>query len=260
MATAIVQDDLKERERVRGAITQLRKEYDESKKRPPPASIVKSAEREFWTSDPHLGHHNIPEYCPGRKDLIEDYVSRRIIAGKSYDGDYIAAMNEALIERWNETVGPDDIVNIVGDLALGKIEESLALVPRLNGRKRLFPGNHDRCWSFAKNKTPEKRKEWEQKYKDAGLELWPEQILMQVGKHTVMVCHFPYRGDSHDEDRFKYARPFDEGRVLLCGHVHDTWKISGKQINVGVDVWDYRPVSEAVIIQTIEEVLRNEDR
>jgi calcineurin-like phosphoesterase family protein len=208
-------------------------------KRPPPASTLKSSEpKSWWTSDLHLGHTNIREYCEGRKVLGPD----------------VPSMNKSIIRRWNETVAPGDIVNIIGDLALGKIDESLALVPRLNGLKRLFPGNHDRCWSFAKNKTPEKRQEWIDKYKAAGLELWPEQVLMQVGKHTVMVCHFPYRGDSHDQDRFLYARPFDEGRVLLCGHVHDSWKISGKQINVGMDVWDYRPVSEAVIIQTIEEI------
>ncbi len=224
-------------------------------KRPPPTSTLKSDDvKELWTSDIHLNHKNIPEYCPGRVDLVADYIAKH---GGTYNGDFIATMNEALIERWNEVVRPQDIVNIVGDLALGKIDDSLALVPRLNGHKRLFPGNHDRCWAFAKNKTPEKRLEWEQKYKDAGLELWPEQVVRQVGKHKVLVCHFPYRGDSHGtEDRYQFARPFDEGRVLLCGHVHDSWKISGKQINVGCDVWDYRPVSEAVIIQTIEEVLR----
>jgi len=232
-------------------------------KRTPPASTLKASEpKSWWTSDIHFGHTNIIEYCPGRRGMIKDYVNGVTRdEGKTYDrlladGKEVSMMNMALISNWNKTVAPNDIVNIVGDLALGKIDESLALVPRLNGHKRLFPGNHDRCWAFAKNKTPEKRKEWEQKYKDAGLELWPEQVLKQVGPHAVLVCHFPYRGDSHGEDRYQFARPFDEGRVLLCGHVHDAWKTSGRQINVGCDVWGYKPVSESVIIATIEEVLR----
>lgn len=166
----------------------------------------------------------------------------------------VPTMNEALIANWNDTVGPNDNVMIVGDLCMGKLDESLPLVTRLNGNKKLVPGNHDRCWSFARNKTPEKAAEWKAKYKDVGLEIWPEQVTLQVGKHTVLVCHFPYRGDSHDEDRYRFARPFDEGRYLLCGHVHDTWLSDGRQINVGTDVWDYRPVSDDEIIHLIEEI------
>ena len=38
-------------------------------------------------------------------------------------------------------------------------------------------------------------------------------------------------------------------QLLLCGHVHDAWRVlDGKAVNVGVDVWDYRPV-------TLDEIL-----
>ncbi len=208
-------------------------------KRPPPASTVKSDDhKRWWTSDLHIGHVNILDYCPGRKVL----------------GNDPAEFSEALVKRWNETVGPDDDVMILGDLCMGKIDESLAVVPRLNGHKKLIPGNHDRCWAFAKNKTPEKRKEWEQKYRDAGLELWPEQVCVPVGKYTVLLCHFPYRGDSQDQDRYLFARPTDEGRVLVCGHVHDTWAEMDKMINVGLDVRGYKPIDDAELIRLIEKV------
>jgi calcineurin-like phosphoesterase family protein len=203
-----------------------------------------------WTSDLHFGHRNILEYCEGRQTLLPTLAEDPTAW---LDGG-VAGMDEALIARWNETVAPDDDVMIVGDLCMGKLDESLALVPRLYGNKKLIPGNHDRCWEFARNKTPEKAKAMKDKYTAVGLEIWPGQSTVQIGKYTVLVCHFPYRGDSHDEDRFLYARPFDEGRFLLCGHVHDSWLTSGKQINVGVDVWDYKPVPDAELIHLIEEI------
>ncbi len=63
----------------------------------------------------------------------------------------------------------------------------------------------------------------------------------------------PYEGDSGDEDRHLDWRPTDEGRVLLHGHVHSTWRRNGRMINVGVDVWDYEPVPEQTIIDLVAE-------
>ncbi len=58
-----------------------------------------------------------------------------------------------------------------------------------------------------------------------------------------------------DDDRFPEYRPIDNGKVLLHGHVHERWLTNGKQINVGVDVWDYAPVSE----QQVRNLLKNID-
>ena len=40
-------------------------------------------------------------------------------------------------------------------------------------------------------------------------------------------------------------------RLLLHGHVHTRWQVDGRQVNVGCDVWDYRPVSEAELLAAI---------
>lgn len=47
---------------------------------------------------------------------------------------------------------------------------------------------------------------------------------------------------------------------LLHGHVHDQWQVNGRQINVGVDVWDYRPVEVGRLAELIaaEEAGRSE--
>lgn len=61
---------------------------------------------------------------------------------------------------------------------------------------------------------------------------------------TVVACHLPYRGDSHDQDRYVTHRPMDNGSWRLHGHVHGRWQLRDRMINVGVDVWDYKPVAE----------------
>lgn len=68
--------------------------------------------------------------------------------------------------------------------------------------------------------------------------------LTMADTTQALVAHFPYRGDSHDWDRFVDCRPADRGRWLLYGHVHERWLQRGRMINVGVDAWSYRPVSE----------------
>lgn len=77
----------------------------------------------------------------------------------------------------------------------------------------------------------------------------------------MLVSHFPYadpslggKEDRHGEvitDKFAPWRVTDEGGWLLCGHAHDSWRQKGRMINVGVDAWGGRPVSEAEIVELI---------
>jgi Predicted phosphoesterase or phosphohydrolase len=50
----------------------------------------------------------------------------------------------------------------------------------------------------------------------------------------------------------------------FCGHVHEKWKFRhyeyGDLINVGVDVWDYRPVDPKQIFKAYKKWLRNGDQ
>ena len=87
----------------------------------------------WYTSDHHFGHRNIIGYCDRPFADVEE-------------------MNIAMVERWNDLVGDDDEVWVIGDVALGDLHANLAEhVARLRGRKILVPGNHDRCWSGRKN-------------------------------------------------------------------------------------------------------------
>lgn len=190
----------------------------------------------WYTADLHLGHENIIRLCD------------RPFADA-------AEMNKALVENWNALVQPGDAVWVLGDVALST--KNLGVVGDLNGEKILVAGNHDSCW--------EGHKRWRravQAYYDAGFagvktsgivrghRLHDERGYL-LGGPVVDMAHLPYRGDSRDEDRYAEHRPIDQGRILLCGHVHEKWRVSGRQINVGVDVWDYQPVHESTLLDLI---------
>lgn len=189
--------------------------------------------KRYWTADLHLGHANIIRYCD------------RPYAGPD-------EMDEDLIERWNEVVGPDDEVWVLGDFALGGLAEHLPLAGRLAGRKTLVAGNHDACWEGRPKGGFER---WCAEYLAAGFERIvqpPTTAELAAGGTTLLVHHFPYHGDSKDDvERFAEQRPADTGGWLLHGHVHDRWRQSGRQINVGVDAWGGRPVGEEALAELI---------
>lgn len=176
----------------------------------------------FFTSDTHFGHERILSLCNRPFDSVEE-------------------MNEQMIQRWNSVVKPSDEVYHLGDVALGKIAESLPLVGRLNGYKILVPGNHDRIFSGEKEKQ---RLRFGPEYDKVFQYTLPESFRTSLGGFDVMLSHFPYVGDSHGADRHADKRPEDNGLPLIHGHVHNEWKTNGRMLNVGVDVWEFRPVAE----------------
>jgi calcineurin-like phosphoesterase family protein len=196
----------------------------------------------WFTSDFHFGHKNISEYARRPFPFGE--------AG-------VPEMNDALVAAFNREVAPADDVWILGDVAMGRIDESLARVGDLNGRKVLVAGNHDRCWAGHGAGAAA----WTGRYLAAGLRqvlpgsvlAGPPASLTLAGQH-VLISHFPYAGggDSHGDDRFEQHRLPDDGSWLLCGHVHQSWRQRGRMINVGVDAWGGVPVPQAQLAELIE--------
>lgn len=197
----------------------------------------------FFTSDTHFGHENILRYCD------------RPFSGVDH-------MNESLIRNWNNMVAPTDVVFHLGDVALGPWDRWDSILTRLNGYKILVVGNHDRIFGAMREKERERFRplysEWfdEVHYNVRGV--WLDNGII------VNMSHFPYDGDSHDGDRYTEYRQNDAGRVLIHGHTHARTAEHGMdarvskskrgtlQIHVGVDAWDYRPVSEDEIINLID--------
>lgn len=78
----------------------------------------------FYISDNHFGHSNIIRY------------DNRPFMNKKQ-------MDETMIDRWNEVVGDDDTVYILGDFSWHKEDATLQIL-QLAGKKVLIKGNHDR--------------------------------------------------------------------------------------------------------------------
>lgn len=215
----------------------------------------------YFTSDPHYQHKNVIKYC-GRPftnhvDKLTELTggfAPQFELGLAIEQD-VLEMNEALIANWNSVVTPKDEVIVVGDFSLSFRPVEL-YTHRLNGKKILVAGNHDMCHpACKKSKKPEDQKKWAAKYIHYG---WAEvHLKLELdlpGIGLVNVSHLPYKGggDSSEEgDRHEKHRLDNDGRWFICGHVHEAWKIHNKQLNVGVDVWNYTPVSEEEVIRTI---------
>lgn len=159
----------------------------------------------------------------------------------------------ALIRGIQERVKPDDLLIHVGDFmnygknrgregGRAKPEEYIKRI----GRQIVFlegnhdPNNHVRCIGRT--------------------------LTTKVGRYVVSVGHYPA-----DDERFEFVEtPWYKAvtgtkfRIHLCGHIHDKWRyqfscsshgVDYISVNVGTDVWKYRPVSEAELDAYIGKVL-----
>lgn len=133
----------------------------------------------------------------------------------------IGEMNAALIANWNARVTPDDTVYLLGDFALTSRERIAELRDALNGSIVLVLGNHDRSAAAMR---------------ECGFEEAHAAQREMIGGRMVYMSHIPDYGIRG---------------LHLCGHVHTDWKRYGDIINVGVDQWNFRPV-------TLEELLAAE--
>lgn len=79
----------------------------------------------WFTSDHHFGHKNIIEY------------EQRPFAN-------VESMNRILIENWNKTVAPGDVVYHLGDFALDRLDAIKTILDQLTGDVHLILGNHYR--------------------------------------------------------------------------------------------------------------------
>lgn len=155
----------------------------------------------FFTSDTHFGHG-------GARALY-----RRPFAS-------VAEMDQAMLERWNAVVRPEDEVWHLGDFALGRTETAVAsLLARLNGRKHLIIGNNDGPGTTAQPGWASVRHYAEIDVEGSGL----------------VLCHYAFRTWNN----------MGRGWLNLHGHSHGRMKPQTRQFDVGVDVWDFRPVTLA---------------
>lgn len=164
----------------------------------------------YFTSDLHFSHKNIAKFCPTFRP----------------HGTDIDKMDESLINYWNATVKPNDVVYNLGDVSfsheLKKIERVLA---QLNGHHHLILGNHDGLIASHQQRFLNNPKN------DGNPMLSSIQDYLKLKlkdiKRTLILFHYPI----NEWDGCH------KGYYHLHGHIHDRMaKVQGKILNVGFDL------------------------
>lgn len=162
--------------------------------------------RYWFTSDTHFGHWNIVRYCNRPFKSLDE-------------------MDETMIKRWNERVKKEDIVFFIGDFCFkgsGKRGEGIKTPSsywegRLNGKIIHLQGNHD---------------------KNNSTKAIIERLTIRFGGRRIHLVHHPQFADG-------------TYKINFTGHVHEKWQVKRVEtkkgstvcINVGVDVWQFMPVT-----------------
>lgn len=132
----------------------------------------------------------------------------------------IAAMDAAIVDR-ARMVRADDDLWILGDFAACETDAgrmaAQAAFDALPGRKHLVRGNHDPEWLVQA--LP-----WTSIH---------DLVEISIGERRFVLCHYPLV-------TWNNAR---SGTIQLFGHVHNRWRGGEGQLNVGVDQWDFTPIT-----------------
>ena len=131
-----------------------------------------------------------------------------------------------MLARWNAVVTPADEVWHLGDFAVGRKVDAAGLLAALNGTKHLVTGNND---PDAVTSSPG----W------ASVQTYAERT---VDGTALVLCHYAFRSWRD------MGRSGGRGTLNLHGHSHGRLSRLRRQFDVGVDVWDFRPVTLAQII------------
>ncbi|WP_404444923.1 hypothetical protein LG315_13025 [Microbacterium marinum] len=92
------------------------------------------------------------------------------------------------------------------------------------------------------------------KYEAAGWEILPEVIEGTRHGYRIIASHYPYAGDSQEQDRHTSHRPrWEDGIPLIHGHTHARdHGPNGHQFHAGVDAHDFAPIPFSVIDDWIQ--------
>lgn len=176
----------------------------------------------WFSADYHLNHANIIRYCKRPFKNVEE-------------------MNKSIIKNHNARVKEGDMFFHIGDFCFrnspggkageGGVHKAEHFLGQLNGIKIMLKGNHDGNNSL---KTP------------------IEKMVLRYGGKRMNLVHNPIHADSDYE-------------INLVGHVHEKWKFKklnekSVMINVGVDVWNFKPVSFEEITKACKRWLHEEGK
>jgi len=174
----------------------------------------------FVSSDHHYGHYNVIKYC-------------------NRPFNYIQEMEYNLTKNWNDTLSTKSNLIYNGDFLMNPKYYKILL--ELNFNKIYFIlGNHDN-----KNKLQKLIDEY-----NLNIEIF-KNLTIEFDNKQYFFTHFPYNCSDlvpsiigHVHYKYKKLNIGDTINGYLRSEKRDIVKILKQPIlNVGIDVWDYYPVS-----------------
>lgn len=172
----------------------------------------------WFISDLHFSHTSILYFHPKRREAagitLEELQSDKNAAIEKHD--------EWLIKLWNDTIGRNDVVYILGDFSLGNKERTEKILQRLRGKKYLIRGNHDKSCNGL-----ERYFEWVGDIKEVKFTNNQYDFIDKGETFAVELCHFPFYSWNR--------RP--HGTCHAHGHCHgsiDVQNILSKELRVDV--------------------------
>ena len=184
----------------------------------------------YFTSDLHLGSSNINQYAHRPFRSAQEAVDTLI---KNINDKL--ELTDSLIHVGDFLLAGHDRHDVVEDVGLDYSMNDY--MSKLYCRLFLLAGNHDDSHNGEAD---------------------AKSLVLDLNKNyrNVYVSHYPsthqfYRGPDRS------SRKTGVG-IVLCGHVHDKWilyydwKKNILNVNVSVDVWDYKPVRDSQITEMLD--------
>jgi len=170
---------------------------------------MSEVQKKIWiTSDLHINHDREFIFKPRGFENIQD-------------------MNNAIVERWNEVVQPNDDVYVLGDLMLGDSTTGIEYLKKLNGTLHIIVGNHD---------TDTRINLYHQLPNVAEVEL---AIKLKYKKHHFFMTHYPCLTGNLETEALTQMT------LNLYGHTHQKTNFYNDMpymYHVGVDSHNCYPV------------------
>lgn len=183
------------------------------------------APRIFITSDTHFGHDRDFIYGPRGFSSVQE-------------------SDEEIIKRWNETVAPEDIVYLLGDIMLNDNENGIKCLKQLNGNIKIIFGNHDTDRRIALYTQVAEESQGK-------IEVLGYATMLKYKKWQFYLSHHPTLTANSDD----YEKTPRQHLVNLFGHTHQLelfYENNPYMYHVGLDSHGCYPVCIDTIIEDIK--------
>lgn len=163
----------------------------------------------FYISDTHFAHRRIIEFEPDKRPF-----------------NTIDAHDKVMIDNWNKHVREDDTVYHLGDVCFQPATKLDEIMPQLNGRKFLVPGNHDLA------PTEEYLKYFDK-----------ITAVLEDRKNKILFSHYPVH-----PSQLEYRYEFN-----VHGHCHSYELDDPRYINISCEHTGLAPIEQKDLLEIVRE-------